>query len=789
MVALFLLTLLFFAEVIFTHNTFIARDTYLFYNPRQFYAAESMHAGILPLWNPYVACGVPFHANLQSAIFYPFNALYYFLPFQQGFKYFIVLHYFLGASFMFLLMRAWGASRKGAVLSGIVFAFGGYLLSINDNVAFLAAGIWLPLVMLCFHRAAITGRLYYSVLTGVCIAAQIFAGDASFFLLSSFIGTFLYALYQGVMHRSAPACSRSKLPGCFALSWGIGLGLAAVQLIPFLEFAASSHRFPGLDFAQAAKWSYHPLEMLQLIIPYIFGSTVPGTRWFGQLWLDTLYVGIFPLILVFVALAWGREKLRYYLAGLLAVSLLLSFGEYTPIYRFLYENTPVIKMVQYPVKFLFLAGFALAALAGKGLDLFFDVADDHKKANVLAGVLGACIIALAVPLAADLFLGDSLFAKFLTFYPANDYLRSIVEKQFYESLSGCWLALTLCLLCAVVCIAARKNRLLRAPLVAVIFLLVVYDLKEAKPVDPLIRETAISERNETAALLQKDPSLYRIYSLARFHIKGFGHLYDVPFARVYKVLRDSLRANLNMYEHIASAEEYSECLNRSFYDLVSPLESYFSEDGSDLKLRAYCSMLFNLLNVKYIISPLPLKGFGFKLIASQPAYVYENETVMPRAFFPQRIERFASDEDVLARIKSPGFDPREIACVLSVSPEGENAPVPESTAASLVWDIEWTGYAPQRCSLKTKTNKSGFLVVSDTFYPGWKVFVDGTESRFVKANHFMRGVVVAQGRHEVLFVFRPLSFTIGCWISALFLVISMSLLIKSLRQDRRQKGA
>ncbi|MCX5900387.1 MAG: hypothetical protein NTX06_06580, partial [Proteobacteria bacterium] len=84
---LFFLTLFFFSDVIFSDATFIARDIYLFYNPRQFYAAESINSGILPLWNPYVACGVPFQANLQSALFYPFNVVYYVLPFQKGFKY------------------------------------------------------------------------------------------------------------------------------------------------------------------------------------------------------------------------------------------------------------------------------------------------------------------------------------------------------------------------------------------------------------------------------------------------------------------------------------------------------------------------------------------------------------------------------------------------------------------------------------------------------------------------------------------------------------------------------
>ena len=128
----------YFAPVIFSHDTFLSRDIYLFYNPQHFFAAENIKAGTIPLWNPYLACGKPFQANVQSCIFYPLSSIYYFLPFQTGYKYFIMLHYFLGSLFMFLLMREWRYGTYAAIVSAMVFAYGGYLVSILDNVCFLA---------------------------------------------------------------------------------------------------------------------------------------------------------------------------------------------------------------------------------------------------------------------------------------------------------------------------------------------------------------------------------------------------------------------------------------------------------------------------------------------------------------------------------------------------------------------------------------------------------------------------------------------------------------------------
>jgi hypothetical protein len=108
-ILLFIIAILYFAPIIFSRSTFIARDIYMFYNPKHFFSAETIKQGVLPLWNPYLAGGVPFQANVQSCVFYPVSLLFYTLPFQLGYKYFIVIHYFLGSFFMYLLMKEWRA--------------------------------------------------------------------------------------------------------------------------------------------------------------------------------------------------------------------------------------------------------------------------------------------------------------------------------------------------------------------------------------------------------------------------------------------------------------------------------------------------------------------------------------------------------------------------------------------------------------------------------------------------------------------------------------------------------
>src|SRR4030042_1133613 len=198
LIALLLLciTALYFLPVVFTSKTFASRDMYAFFYPRQFFAAECIKSGILPLWNPHLASGVPFLANLQSSIFYPLSLIYYILPFQMGFKYFIVLHYFLAGFWMFLLMRRWEYDAYSCITSAIVFMFGGYMISLLDNVSFLTSAAWLPLVVLLFDRFLKEKKLDYLILTGVIIGLQILAGEVSCYVLSTFIFMFAYHLYH-----------------------------------------------------------------------------------------------------------------------------------------------------------------------------------------------------------------------------------------------------------------------------------------------------------------------------------------------------------------------------------------------------------------------------------------------------------------------------------------------------------------------------------------------------------------------------------------------------------------
>jgi uncharacterized membrane protein YfhO len=62
-------------------------------------------------------------------------------------------------------------------------------------------------------------------------------------------------------------------------------------------------------------------------------------------------------------------------------------------------------------------------------------------------------------------------------------------------------------------------------------------------------------------------------------------------------------------------------------------------------------------------------------------------------------------------------------------------------------------------------NDAGILVLADSYYPGWKAYVDGKEEKILRANLFFRAVSLSAGRHTVEFRYEPRSFAIGLAIS------------------------
>lgn len=210
-------------------------DTVVQIEPYRAVAARQLHQGIVPLWNPHAGAGVPLAANPQVGVWYPPNWLFFAWPHPIANGIGIIFHYWLGGFGLWLLTRRTGCSRPAALLAAVGFQFGSMMISRIALTPHLCSMAWLPWILWAIEetvrrRAPVSG----GVLVGALFALQILSGapQVSFYTALLLPGWW--------MLRGWPRWRDVLLSG--ALAAALAFLLAAVQLIPTLEFLGASAR-------------------------------------------------------------------------------------------------------------------------------------------------------------------------------------------------------------------------------------------------------------------------------------------------------------------------------------------------------------------------------------------------------------------------------------------------------------------------------------------------------------------------------------------------------------------
>jgi len=99
--------------------------------------------------------------------------------------------------------------------------------------------------------------------------------------------------------------------------------------------------------------------------------------------------------------------------------------------------------------------------------------------------------------------------------------------------------------------------------------------------------------------------------------------------------------------------------------------------------------------------------------------------------------------------------------ILEEKPESVPPPGPVLASETVVITQEHS----TRITLATSTAQPAFLVLHDQFYPGWKAFVDGVETKVYRADYVLRAIGLPAGQHTVEFVFEPTSYLVGRGLS------------------------
>lgn len=370
---------LLFRDALFRGHTFFERDLYSYYRgAKALVAPLTSAAGGLPTWNPYFASGQPFAANPEHALFHPLTWLFLLLPFEWAFRLQVMLPVLAAAASMSFLLRSLRRSRFAAAFGGLVWAFGGYTLSVTNLLPTLLATSVLPAVLGFTLRAARQGRARDLAGLALTFGVEALAGDPVTLLMTPLL-VVTCVVQVGVERRRRP-------PGLFWLGGpllGLLLGgcLAGASLLPGLRLASRTVRAQGLGPEQADVWSMPPQRVLELLAPRALGhlGTQDPGYWGLPLYptrttpfIYSLYPGLLAtsLAAAVVLLAVSnprrrRSRTAFVWSGVGLLGGLLALGSHFPLWGVV-KALPLFSGTRYPEKFVLISCLALTVLAADG---------------------------------------------------------------------------------------------------------------------------------------------------------------------------------------------------------------------------------------------------------------------------------------------------------------------------------------------------------------------------------------------------------------------------------------
>jgi Bacterial membrane protein YfhO len=757
----------------------------------------------LPLWNPYNAYGTPLSASALSQPFFPLTLLLSIHVTPSTYNFLIIGRLLLGAMLMYAFARQF-LTALPSLFAAVTFMLSGYFI-IYLNIAHLSVEVLTPGLFLAFEL--LLRKNSWAAVAGM--AAMILLGmtggmPESLFLIVAFACLYFVCRLLSAAEFRAKAIALSIK---FVASIILGFGLSGFLLLPFLEFLPLSHdvhqpsNIGGIQGGLLHDGNYY--LTIQYLLPLILGpvlnSILSGfAGWSGLrgYWgILPFYFWLLALLVLFFPSRSPRADLERFLTIFFTTTLVLMV-----LKRFGHSSInwigrlPLSEMVLYPKYLEPLMALCIAMLGGLGLAALID-----RRATV-RHVLAATIVVLSIML----FLAGSLLGDvraFATKVTSFQGMAAKVSLFFYLSIAC---GVTLLIVIAVVAWFTQRAsdsirpRLLYGAVVLLclelLFNFIVpsfYLLSSLAPLkaDPYKGAPYIefirAQNKDHSRIFARHNFLFPNWSSA-FGLADVRNLDAMQFKRYRTFIRGFLlpadaagRINGDLADRFTGGEfpyEFNTDLERRYLALSS-IKYLISDTDYGRSSKLPDEIVFK--DTASFATP-------FKKIYDSEVRVFEVPNLLSRASLFRSIE-ILPDQDVLARLKDPAFNPYEKAIVsretLAAANTGDAQRLVEATAAPFA-AARISAYQSQYVSIEADTATPTLLVLNDANFPGWRVYVNGQPATMVTANYLFRGVLLPSGKSTVEFKYQPRSFQYGAAMSLSACVTLAGLMIRERRRRR-----
>ncbi len=694
------------------------------------FATQSVLAGHLPLWNPYTYSGQPFLGGFQSALLYPPNVIFLFLPLCRAANLSLLMH---------LVILGWGmhslASRRGLhplaawlgalvlPLSGSVFphVYAGHL----PNLCTMAWTPWVFSGLEDFYRHR---RLQGLLLASAAVCLQILAGHVQYVFYTA-IAAGLHALICSI---TEPPVRRRALPAVAAI-YLAAAALSAAQLLPGLAGVSEGVRHAKLGLNFTSMFSFPPENLLTFLAPGFFGNLIGHVYWGrGYLWEMSVFAGASGLVLAGAALM-DSERRRAALLdlGMVAVLLLLAVGEHTPLFELLYNYAPGFDRFRGVSKFTFPAAMFFVLAAGGGADALI-------RGRVPRRVLSLCVLlaGLAAAIAGfELQARPELQARFLTAIQetGESYLppRSFADHAFIRD-SGThagWsliLAGGILVLTGAGLLAARRRPLLRwVPLALLPLEMMGFARTQFATAD-----VGLVVPREMRQFVNANRGDYRV-------------LNPLGFDNGFFLGKPDIWGN-----DPGPLSRYAEFIAYTQGD--NP--DHASQDVAFSNFPA----VYTMLRFRYAFVPSASNN--------SVQVIEQNEEPMPRVQLISDYRVIQGRDAMFSALTGPSFDPRRTVLL-------ESEPHPRPAPSDNTGAVRISGVTPNSLSVEADVVSPTLLLITDLYSKDWHARpLEGSVQKsytVLPANYVLRAIPLAPGHHAILVEYVPSGFHLGIGISVL----------------------
>lgn len=713
------------------------------------YARVLQEEAAIVLWSFHDNVGRPLMAEGYRGLLHPLTLLLYgLLPFGVAHQLHLILPVVIGAVCMLLLCRGVGIGSWGAAAAAAAFTINGSVQSFAPDPSLTTTYMLLPLALLCAVRLMQGGRGRW--IAGLALVVGLTGlGGYPVVLWWLLVGVGVYALADLLVFGRPIWRLLAVIAG-----GTIGLGLAAVQLLPTLELLARSSLVSApLEPYYHLSGSFPPPSVLSFFLAreHELLSRFGSYGYVGQVVSLLAAVGIFLR---------DRRRLPWLFAGLAV--LLISFGKYTPLF-YLWEQLPIASMLRLPARALMLLNVFMGVVAGLTVEALVYRARQVRPAarSALLLLVGMLSVAVALPYVLPPVLrAATRMASVPTAFSqlvARDAGKALLELERQPDLlvlspADFGFVPLVFVLALVLLLRTSARRWLRWGIVAALLL--------AGVVQQIDYRRALRRSSQTRIALAE----CELASYLRWQSEGY---------RIVTLPEDPKASPMVGYETADGLCSVDADLN-VMHGLLSASHHHFA-----LSTREYYQFMFG--DEEPLLPRLRRAAVRFVVVDHE----HDNRLrLQERALVEQLQPMRCFDTNCVYQVPHPlpiGFVTHDALLNRLGGPTTDRVePVAVELRANTV-----------RASVEL--DRPGHFVFSQLFYPGWKAYVDGSPAPLLRGDDLLQAVPVAAGRHEVELVFRPLSLQIGLAISGVMACLLWGLFRtdrqgSSCTADRRRDG-